>query len=243
MKRILIVDDEAPARERLGRLLVAGGASVQVDYAVNGFEALAKIKLLPPDILFLDIQMPGMTGFEVLQNLEKRDFQVIFQTAYDQFAIRAFEESACDYLLKPFEAERLNKAVDRALAGIVARGQIERLESALKSSSNHLQKIAISQGNKAFQLSVDDVVCFTSQDHYTRIFTGDKDYVTDLSLTHLEERLDPERFFRCHRSHIVAVPHVASLQKGPRMTVRFANDMEIEVSRQNRARMRELIEN
>ncbi len=239
IKRVLIVDDEQLARERLARQLRKIDPSLTVEIAINGFDALEKIKANAPQILFLDIQMPGMSGFDVLQNLEQRPFQVIFQTAYDQYALRAFEESACDYLLKPYQEERLKKALMKARNGIAP--QLDKLEYALKKCDQHLQKIAVRSGTKAFHIDVADIICFSSQDDYTCVKTADKEHLIELSLGFLEERLDPSKFYRCHRSHIVALNQVTSLESGANMKVQCKNGVEVEVSRQNRARMRELV--
>jgi two-component system LytT family response regulator len=237
--RVLVVDDEQLARERLTRQLGALDPSLVIDTAANGFEALEKIKARAPEILFLDIQMPGMTGFDVLQNLEQRPFQVIFQTAYDQYALKAFEESACDYLLKPFEQERLSKALAKARGGRISN--VDKLESNLKSSDRFLQKIAVRSGAKAFHIDAAEIVCFSSQDHYTCVYTKDKEHLIELSLGFLEERLNPQEFYRCHRSHIVALKHVASIESGANMKLQCKNGLAIEVSRQNRQKMRELV--
>lgn len=237
--RILIVDDESAARERISRYLTQMDSSFILDHAANGFEALQKMKLQQPDILFLDIQMPEMNGFEMLQNLEKKPFQIIFQTAYEQFALKAFEESACDYLLKPFEKERLEKAVNKAIKSLGHANAQATVKNVLQKTNPFLQKIAIKQGNKSFQIDVSDVICFTSKDHYTCVYTVDKEYVIDLSLSYLEENLDPVKYFRCHRSHTIALDHIRSLNLGPRMKAVCRNGLEVDVSRHNRAVMKE----
>lgn len=238
-QHVLIVDDEQLARERLARQLRKIDPSLDVDIATNGFEALEKIKARTPQILFLDIQMPGMNGFDVLQNLEQRPFQVIFQTAYDQYALRAFEEAACDYLLKPYEEVRLSKALAKARAGMGPK--LDQLEWALRKGDQYLQKIAVKSGGKSFHVPVDEILCFSSQDDYTCIRTHDKEHLIELSLGFLEERLNPAEFFRCHRSHLVALKHVASLESGANMKLQCQNGLKIEVSRQNRQKMRELV--
>src|SRR5690606_19300148 len=136
------------------------------------------------------------------------------QTAYDEFALKAFEESACDYLLKPFEPARLEKALAKAKAAGAA-ANLKPLDSALPP----LTKIAVRSGDKIIPVPVDEILAFTSQDHYTVLLTASREWITDLSLTHLEEKLDPKKFIRVHRSHIVAREAIAALQLGSRMKV------------------------
>jgi two-component system, LytTR family, response regulator len=239
IQKILVVDDEAPARERLERMLKSLDPNAIIDSATNGYEALEKINNSPPDILFLDIQMPEMSGFDILRNIENRSFSVIFQTAYDQFAIDAFEESACDYLLKPFELERLRKAYQKAIVE-KANKHTYRIDQILQNKGQFIDKLNVREGSSLFQIPIDKISFFISKDHYTCAYIGEREYVIDLSLSYLENQLDPKKFFRCHRSHIISLGKIVRLELGPQMYALLDTHTRLEVSRQNRSRMKEL---
>jgi two-component system LytT family response regulator len=234
--KIVLVDDEELARNRIKAYLAQQGLSCSVKEAENGFDALDLLRADQPDILFLDVQMPGLTGLEVLSQLEKRTFQVIFQTAFDEHAVRAFEENACDYLLKPFSRDRFAKALDKALARI---GQaIPSGESELLKQSGYLNRIVVKAGIKSLLVPVESVYAFLSQDHYTTVITKDREYIIDLSLSHLEERLDPSKFQRLHRNNIVALERVRGIVGGDNMEVELAGGLKLPVSRNNRKKVK-----
>lgn len=214
---ILIVDDEELARQRVRRFLGELGCTLAVAEAVNGTDAVAKIKQLQPGIVLLDIQMPGLDGFEVLQHFPTRSFEVIFQTAYDEFAIKAFEESACDYLLKPFTVDRLEKSLKRAIG-----------------PSTFLEKLVIKRGDKNVVLDINTIECFVSRDHYTCIYCDGQEYISEKSLQWLEENINPKRFLRIHRNSIVAVDQVAAIGNTTDQLVTLSNGMELRVARLKR---------
>lgn len=234
-KRVLIVDDEKLARDRISRFLTELGYEFDISEADSGVTALEKIGSATPDILFLDIQMPGLTGLEVLQQIESRPFKVIFQTAYDEYAIHAFNENACDYLLKPYTKDRFKAAVEKSLSSIQQDQRLFELEKVFRKRDGCLNRISVRQGDKIRILAVDDIHCFLSQDHYTSIFTADAEYLSDLSLTHLIERLDPDKFIRGHRNNIVNLSKIEKIGTGPNMTVHLICGQELPVSRQNRS--------
>jgi len=242
VKNILIVDDEERARSRLSRLLLDINPKFKIEMAVNGIEALKCISVNKPDILFLDIQMPIMTGLEVLAQIKEREFQVIFQTAYDEYALHAFEANACDYLLKPIERERLKVALEKAVKLKTLQENLINLESEFHRRGQYLQTICVKTGDRISTVKVDDVYCFSSQDHYTFVYTESGEHIIDLPLSHLEDRLNPESFFRCHRSHIVSLEKIKSLNLGPSMEVVFENKRRVPVSRQNRKQMKGMIQ-
>ena len=237
-KLILIVDDEERARSRLARLLHEINPHLKIEMAKNGIEALEKIKSLYPGIVFLDIEMPGMTGLEVLNQLPERNFKIIFQTAYDEYALKAFEENACDYLLKPIEKERLETALLKAIRMKEFEGRLLGLEIRFAERGHFLENICIKKGNRMMSLNVKDIDCFRSQDHYTFVHAGTEEHIIDLPLSHLESRLNPNSFFRCHRSHIINLEKVDSLSLGPTMKVNLLNNLQVPVSRQSRHSMK-----
>jgi two-component system LytT family response regulator len=233
---ILIVDDEELARRRLRTFLEQQGLECEIHEAENGFAALDVLSAKAVDLLFLDVQMPGLTGLEMLAQLEKRPFQVIFQTAHDEHAVKAFEENACDYLLKPFSKERLAKALGKALANLGSAAPAGEAE--LLRKSGPLSRIVVKAGAKSLLIPVAEILAFVSQDHYTTVVTAAREYVIDLSLNHLEEKLDPSRFQRLHRNNIVAMECVRSVTGGENMEVELANGLRLPVSRNNRKKLK-----
>lgn len=239
--RILIVDDEEPARERLQRLVLSYSPHFEIEHAYNGIECLEKIASFAPRIIFLDIQMPGMNGIEVIQQLESRSgFRIIFQTAYDDFAIQAFEHSACDYLLKPIRPERLYKALDKALLETDKEDKLMQLTEKFRKNNDYIKSITVKLGNRLSSVPVKDIHYIVVQDDYTSIQIANAEYLTDHSLGNLEKILPPDHFIRCHRSFIVHTPFIDSLQQGRNMNILMKSGVKIPVSRPNRKKLREL---
>jgi two-component system LytT family response regulator len=234
MPRILIVDDEELARLRLTRYFRAEHPDWPLAEAADGFEAHERIAAFAPDLIFLDIEMPEMNGFELLMQLPERPFKIIFQTAYDEFAVRAFDESACDYLLKPFTDERLKAALTKAGAAPPAPAALADLERRLASDQRYLTKILIRVGNRMKVVELHEVLYFFSEEHVTRAFLKDIDYAYDASLSFLEERLDPRQFVRSHRNSILNLRAVTAFTKGQRATVTLSNGAALQVSRERR---------
>lgn len=191
--------------------------------------------------------MPGLNGFEVLQQFEARPFHVIFQTAYDQFAIRAFEEHACDYLLKPFNAARLHEALERALARTADEARLRALETQLAARADgagYLRQLTVKQGARWRIVAAADIFCFVSQDHYTCVYFGaGAEGICELSLARLSERLDPREFQQLHRNNIVRAGALVGLERRRQgeVWVELANGMKLPVSRSHQRRARELL--
>jgi two-component system LytT family response regulator len=246
--RILIVDDEPPARARARRLLTeTGGASV-VGEAGSANEARRLIRETRPDVLLLDVQMPGEDGFALLATLDPRP-AVIFATAYDHYAVRAFEEHAVDYLLKPFRPERLAVALERVRTDLNRPADwSRRIEAMLASlgagdASPHLERFTVRVGNRQLILKADEVLWFGAEDKLVfAAVDGDRHYV-NLTLDQLEQRLDPRRFTRVHRAAIVNLDHAAALTRafagGYRLLLDDRARSEVPVSRQRARRLRE----
>ena len=251
-KRILIVDDEALARQRVARYVRQSGLQALIEEAASGVEAVEMIQSFRPDIIFLDVEMPGLDGFEVLQQFSERPFNVIFQTAYDQFAVRAFEESACDYLLKPFTAERLRKALARALDHSADEERLRALEARLAARDGgrrRLRRLTIKQGVKLRVVDTEDVFCFVSRDHYTLVYFGDgqnhHEAICDLSITRLDELLDPVEYQRLHRNSIARKSAIVALSRSGQgeLMAELSNGMKLPVSRSHRKILREALRN
>lgn len=216
--RAYVVDDERLAVERLTRLLVATGRVEITGSTTDPEEALAFLRAHPVDVLFLDIQMPGLTGFELLAALEV-DVRVIFTTAYDEHALRAFSVNSVDYLLKPVEPERLDQALDKLtrLAAPLAgppgpdiRALARELAAQL-TPGRRLERLASRVGERTVLLDVSRITHFLARDKATFAVSGGREHVVDLSLAELESRLDRRRFVRIHRATIVNTAFVQEL--------------------------------
>jgi two-component system LytT family response regulator len=242
--RAYIVDDERLAIERLARLLTATGRVVIAGSATDPEAALASLHDLPVDVLFLDIQMPGLTGFELLARLE-RPVTVVFTTAYDRYALEAFAVNSIDYLLKPIEADRLDRALDKIerFAG-QAQPDVRALALALAAQlapTRRLERIASRVGERTTVLEVARVSHFTSKDKLTFAVVNGHEHVIDHTLTELETQLDARRFARVHRATIVNIGFVQELFPAVDggMLVRLKDERKTELS-VARDRVREL---
>jgi two-component system, LytTR family, response regulator len=242
-KRILIVDDEPLARQRVARYLAGSGRLLVVEEADSGLRAVETIRSFAPDVVFLDVEMPGLSGFEVLQQFDERPFHVVFETAFDEFAVRAFEEHACDYLLKPFTAERLLRALDRALDRVGDEQRLRALEADLARRTGYLRRLTVTQGTRLRLVDVGEVTSIVSRDHYTYVSFGGREGISDLSLRHLTERLDPSLFSRLHRNAIVRISAVTGLVMlgGGRMCVELDDGTRLPVARSRRRAARDFL--
>lgn len=213
MKTVLIVDDEKDARDLLRFYIAQHDELSIVGEASNGIEAVQWIKKLKPDIIFLDIQMPGLNGFEVLTQLDEIP-EVIFSTAYDQYAIKAFEVHAIDYLLKPYGRSRFENTMTRILKN--QDKLIPLTESLLKSEVNFPQKIILQKGTKKIMINVGDIIYAEAFGDYTKIYSPKGDFLSMKGIGQLMESLDPKIFMRLHRSHFVNKEHITEIKKGGR---------------------------
>ena len=207
--RAYIVDDERLAVQRLTRLLEATGRVEIVGSTTDPDTALAYLNAHPVDVIFLDVQMPGLTGFELLGKLQRDPF-VIFTTAYDQYALNAFAVSSIDYLLKPIERERLDRALDKLerFAAGGSRTDVRALARELAAQllpGRRLERIASRAGERITVLEVGRISHFYSKDKLTFAVVNGRDHAIEYTLTQLEERLDSRRFIRIHRATIVNV--------------------------------------
>lgn len=230
--RALLVDDEQPARERLRRLLQAHPAIEIVGEAEDGVQALEKIAELHPDLVFLDVQMPGCTGLEVVAALAAPRPKIVFCTAFDEYAVDAFELHAVDYLLKPVSRARLSKAIERLIERPAAEADTG-LARAGRAIAGRPARFLARKGARYCVVPRDEVLCFLTDGGLTMLQTADQHYWMEPSLAELEERLDPDSFFRVSRAAIVrldAVREVVPHGTGQGQ-VRLTNGLEIEVSR------------
>lgn len=215
--RAVIVDDEPLARTRLRRLLAEHPAIEVIGEAGDGEAACRLIDQLSPDLVFLDVQMPGLSGFDVLARLDTRP-RVIFITAHDEYAVRAFEEQAVDYLLKPVEPARLARALARvigveapAAGGRIEEERLTRLIEAVERRSTGPRRIAVRRGPKVILVEPASILFCRAEDKYTVLYTADGEHILDRTIEDLEQTLDPSTFLRIHRSVLVNLGCVRDL--------------------------------
>ena len=215
---VLIVDDEEDARELIKVHLKRHLDLSLVGEARNGKEAVSLIEAKNPQIVLLDIQMPEMSGIEVLQQIDHPPV-LIFVTAYDEFAVKAFELNALDYLLKPFTKDRFDQTIEKAKSQLQSQQPsqyqdlIDNVINSLDKKATHLQRLVHRTGTKQEYIRLEDVVLITASDQYAEVYTANRKYVLRISLDYLEETLDPTRFFRAHRSHIIQINYVLSIEQ------------------------------
>jgi two-component system, LytTR family, response regulator len=247
--RAVIVDDEELARQVLREFLSAHPEIELVAECANGFEAVKSVTELKPDLLFLDIQMPKLDGFEVLE-LIGSDLRVIFVTAFDSYAIKAFEVHAVDYLLKPFGADRFEAAVNRAKEGLAGKKSSHPempaadLAAAARPPSQHLDRIAVRDGTRVFIIPIAKLDYVEAQDDYVALATEGKKHLKQQTISSLESALDPSRFLRIHRSYIVNLERVVKVEpytKDTHVAV-LANGTQLPVSRSGYARLRAFLD-
>ena len=248
--RVLIVDDEPLARSRTRRMLEQAGDVEVIGEAGSAAEARDAIRDQSPDLLLLDIQMPGEDGFALLASLDKRP-AVVFVTAFDHYAVRAFEENACDYLLKPFRPERLNQAIDRARRDLAQPEELSRrlgellagLDRSRVSTSPHLERFTVRLGARQLILKAEDVTWFGAEEKLVFAATATDRHYVNFTLDQLEAKLDPRRFARVHRSAIANLDWAVALKPGfagtYRLQLKDPARTEVPVSR---ARARDLKE-
>ena len=247
--RALIVDDEPPARNMVREYLTEEYPEIDIiGDAGTGREAVDRINEELPDLVFLDIQMPGLDGFDVLARLDVLP-SLIFSTAYDEYAIQAFDAGAIDYLLKPYSRARFRKAVDRALQRAQqdqpTDNYAEQLNTLLKSTkaNDAPQRLYVRHGKKIIPVDLEDVIYIAAAGDYAKLHTEEDTYLSSAGIGALESRLDTARFLRVHRSTIVALPaikHLVSDGSGG-YWIRLCNNERVRVSRSYADEIRGLI--
>ena len=216
--KIIIVEDERPARDLLITYLKEFSNLEVIGEYDNGFDGLKAINELKPDAIFLDVQMPKLTGFEMLEVLEHHP-EVVFTTAYDQFAIKAFEKNAVDYLLKPFSRARFKEAISRLNARMDSRHEpvneesgIERIRQHLADSEETLHRVVIKKSGKIHVISTEDINYLEAQDDYVMIYTDDGKYLKQQTMKYFEQHLDASQFVRVHRSYIANITCIERIE-------------------------------
>ena len=243
--RVAIVDDEMPARQILREYLSAEPGVEIVAECANGFEAVKAVSEKTPDLLLLDVQMPKLDGFEVL-DLVGAETAVVFTTAYDEYALRAFDVHAIDYLLKPFSHDRLQQALARArerLERPVAQPAPSEIAAAARRPGVWLSRIVIRDGAEVHVVPIDKVDYVEAQDDYIAVRTGERALLKDQALGDLEKQLDPRRFVRIHRSYLLNLDRLVRLEPaGTDSRVAVLRDgQRLPVSRSGYSRLQQLL--
>lgn len=230
--KTLLVDDEPLARRELRRLLNDFSWIEVVGEAANAEEAEKQVEALSPELMFLDIHMPGASGFDLLEKLDHTP-RVIFTTAYDQHAVRAFEVNALDYLLKPIEPERLASALARVPAASPPTPQ--------RTAETALQQLFVKDGTRCWFVPMREVSLLTAEGNYVRLLWGKERPLLARALTSVEQRLDPQKFFRANRQQIINLDFIERVELGigGRLHVQLRNGPEVEISRRQARVFRE----
>jgi two-component system, LytTR family, response regulator len=245
MKKIILIDDEPLARMVVMEYLQSFPQLTVVQECNDGFEGVKAIQQHQPDIIFLDIQMPKINGFEMLELLEQPP-AVIFTTAFDAYAIKAFEAHAVDYLLKPFSKERFDKAVNKWLQQqhntAVAGNTTQLLEAAAQSPAQN-NRIVVKSGSKIKIIPINEVLYLEAADDYVKVYTAEGHFLKNKTMAHYENILDAKVFCRCHRSYLVNTQYITRIdnyEKDSHIAL-LKNDMKVPVSRSGYGKLREVL--
>jgi two-component system LytT family response regulator len=239
--RAIVVDDEEPARLAIRHSLAAAGVEIVAECA-NGFEAVKAVSEVRPDVVFLDVQMPKLNGFEVLELLGP-DLPVVFVTAYDEYALRAFEVHAVDYLLKPFTDARLRAALDRVRTRQAARPEARALAASARPAGAALERVVVRDGAQVHVLPVDSIDYVEAQDDYVAFHAAGRTRLKEQTIGELETQLDPRRFVRIHRSYVLNLDRLSRVElyaKDSRVAI-LADGTRLPVSRAGYQRLQQLL--
>ncbi|TVQ86091.1 MAG: response regulator [Bacteroidetes bacterium] len=246
--KTLIIEDEAPARRLLQEFLKEYPEVEVLEECTDGFEGAKKILELKPDLIFLDVQMPRINGFEMLELLRGEDMPlIIFTTAFDEFAIKSFEHNTCDYLLKPIGQQRFEKAVKKAIEQLKDKNNLHpdmnRMVDEALGGGKHLDRIVIRSGSNIHVVYCDDLLCLEASDDYVIIHTANDQWVKKQTLKFYEDKLDPREFVRVHRSFLVkasAIKRIEPYSKDAYIAI-LHNGLKAAVSKAGYSRLKGLL--
>ena len=246
MIKAIIIDDEQLARDIITTYLKPHTNIEVVAQCSDGFQGLKAVQEMKPDLIFLDIQMPKITGFEMLELIETPP-AVIFSTAFDEFAIKAFELNATDYLLKPYTENRFSEAVKKAVQKIESdsstKEEIVNLQETKESLGETLDRIVVKTGSKIHILAIDHIYHFEAQDDYVAIHAEQGKFLKQIRMKHLEQNLPSNEFVRVHRSHIVAIKAIEKLElyEKDSYLLSLKNGKQLPVSRSGHSKLKEVL--
>ena len=229
MKKVLIADDETAGRHLIKEYIVDFKDLILIAEVNNGVDAVKEINKYKPDLVFLDIQMPGLTGFEVLTRLEEIP-NIIFSTAYDKYALQAFEVHAIDYLLKPYTKDRFKKAIEKLNQTTEKVGSLT--QSLLMDKSDYPERVLVEKKDKLITIAVSDIIWIEAYGDYSKLHTAKDILVSNYGISALEDKLNPKSFLRVHRSSIINLNKVKELHKyGKSYDITMVNNEVVRVSR------------
>ncbi|MEQ9404914.1 MAG: LytTR family transcriptional regulator DNA-binding domain-containing protein [Cyclobacteriaceae bacterium] len=250
--RALIIDDESLARDLIKTFLDKDPEIALLGECSDGFEGFRQINELKPDLVFLDIMMPKLTGFEMLELLEEAPI-IVFSTAYDEYAIKAFEKNAVDYLLKPYSEERFSEALNKAKSKVAAEKATDHvkgttgLAAVLEEHYERVElisRIAVKTGSKIHIISTDNIRYFEAMDDYVKIYTTTGNFLKQNTMKYYETHLPQDDFLRIHRSYIVRIKEIARLELMGKDShvVLLHDDTQLNVSRAGYSRLKEVLD-
>ena len=244
MQKAVLIDDEAPARQLLREYLGDYPDLIIVGEANNGVDAIRGIREMRPEIIFLDVQMPGLSGLEVLAHLEELPL-VIFSTAFDKYALQAFELHAVDYLLKPYTRGRFREAIQRLLNRLPqSQNGLRNLTQQLvdEAAGGFPNKILVSKGNRLVAINVAEIIQVAADGDYCQLITGKGAFLSQYGIGQLEAKLSPRQFMRVHRSTIINLDAIAEIfREGHTFDIRLSNGDTVHVSRGYAGKVKEMI--
>ncbi|WP_378172726.1 LytR/AlgR family response regulator transcription factor [Aquimarina sp. SS2-1] len=240
MKKVVIVDDEKSGRFLIKEYLEYHSQLIIVGEANNGVDAIKVINEFKPDLVFMDIQMPGLSGFDVLEHLEELP-TIIFSTAYDKYALQAFEVHAVDYLLKPYTKDRFDKAIAK-INDSSPKEIVPLAEQYIMSKTEYPDRIIVEKGNKYVTLSIHDIFYIEAFGDYSKLYSKTDVYMSNRGISQLEEKLNPSQFLRIHRSTIVSLPAISEVSRyGKSYMLILQNNAKLKVSRTYADKIKALI--
>lgn len=242
MKKVVLIDDEPLARSLLKEYLSAYPEFQIVDECSNGFDGVKSIQSLAPDLIFLDVRMPKLNGFEMLELLDHMP-SVIFTTAFDEYAMKAFDANATDYLLKPISQDRFDKAIGKFLLQENSKEIKQLVDSgSIRNTEDYETRIAVKSGHDIRIIPIDEISYIESYDDYVKIHVNESVFVKKKTMAYYEENLNPKRFIRIHRSFIVNLDKIQSLtnSEGEKQEVKLIDGKCLGVSRSGIQKLREV---
>jgi len=243
--RTLIIDDEKLARDIVKKYASKIDSLEIINECGNGFDGIKAINSEKPDLIFLDIQMPKLNGFEMLELIEEKP-KIIFTTAFDQYALKAFDVNAIDYLLKPFSEERFGEAVNKVLKEQVSlsKEKVKKLQSHLEDEVEYLDRVIVKQNQKINIIPIEKVIYFEAQDDYVMIHTEEGKFLKQKTMKYFEDHLDPKDFIRIHRSFIINISRIKEIELFDKDSYKavLKNDTKLSVSRSGYSKLKEIFE-